>query len=391
MSLRSSSSIQNSRTAAVCHAGLTRCGLLCLAAMSLLSGLPAGANAALVQFRSVVTVGSPVVRLMDVADIRDASGELAHRLEEVELCPAPAAGRSHRLDFETIRGRLAARGIPLSELEFSGTSVIQVNGPEITRLPGEIQQVGGATVSEATQERTTRVVEQAIAKFVRQQAPEAGTVQVALRLTPEQAAMLLASGGARLQVAGGRAPWVGVQDFVVRAMDQRGADRQLVIRCAVTPLPRVLVPRFAIPKGQIIKEEDLVWQQVEKLGDGEGALVNLPAVVGQETRRTLRPGKTITPHDIRGVPMIRSGELITVYSKVGSVIAQTAAKSGGDGGYGEMIPAVSVVGRERLIVRVAGYHQAFVVTSEDLIRKDQQERLEQARAAANDTSGGEER
>ena len=340
------------------------------------------ADAAIVQFRSSVVATSGVVKLGDIADIREADSQVAARLAAIEVCPAPAAGRSRRIDFDTIRGRLASRGINLAELEFSGDSVVQVSGPEEASAPRDIQQVGSINPNETAQLRAKRLLEQAVIRFVKQQAPQVGAVQVTLRLDADQSSQLLTAAGARLQVAGGRAPWLGAQEFVVRTADQRGADRQFSIRCAVTPLPRIPVTRFSISKGQVLKEEDLVWQQVEKLSELEGALTNLQALVGQETRRSIRPGKPITPHDIRTVPMIRTGELISVYSKVGGVVAQTTAKAAGDGGYGELIQAHALAGRDRLVVRVAGYHKAFIVTSEETIRKDQQEREHDAETLA---------
>ena len=64
------------------------------------------------------------------------------------------------------------------------------------------------------------------------------------------------------------------------------------------------------------------------------------------------------------------------------MVAQTTAKAAGDGGYGELIQAHALAGRDRLVVRVAGYHKAFIVTSEETIRKDQQEREHDAETLA---------
>ena len=343
-----------------------------LVAATCVLSLVEGAQGAIVQFRSPVTATSGVVRLGDVAEVRGADPRLMAQLEAIEICPAPASGRNRRLDFDTIRARLTARGISLAELEFSGDSVILVNGPDEVLNPSGIQQVSGVTLSDTAQQRAQKVLEQAVAKFVRQQAPQVGSLQIRMRLTADQSSQLLTSVNSRLQVAGGRSPWIGLQEFVVRTVDNRGNDRQFNIRCFVNPLPQVPVARFTIAKGQVLKEEDLGWQQVEKAGDLEGAITNLQGLVGQETRRSLRPGKPITPQDIRGVPMIRTGELISVYSQVGAVVAQTTAKAVGDGSYGELIQAQSIGGRDRLVVRVAGYHKAFVVTSEDIIRREQQ-------------------
>lgn len=329
-------------------------------------------EAAIVRFKSPVTASSSVIRLSDLAEIHGADARHVAQLESIEICPSPASGRNRRLDFETVRARLAARGINLADLEFSGDSVILVNGPEEVLHNPNIQQVSAVGLSETAQRRAEKLLEQAVGRFVRQQAPQVGTLNIRMRLTDEQASQLLTSVNSRLQVAGGRAPWIGPQEFVVRTIDNRGNDRQFAIRCIVNPLPQIPVVRFNIAKGQVLKEEDLTWQQIEKPADLEGAITQPQGLIGQETRRSLRAGKPITPQDIRGVPMIRSGELITIYSQVGGIIAQMTAKAAGDGSYGELIQAQSIGSRDRLVVRVAGYHKAYVVTSEDVIRREQQ-------------------
>lgn len=359
-------------------------GIALLGGVAIGAFLTRGAEGAIIQFRSPVSATSSVVRLSDVAEIRGADPRQLAQLEAIEICPSPAAGRNRRIDFESVRARLAARGVNLAELEFSGDSMIVVNGPEEPLHTSTIQQLSGVALSDTAQRRAEKILEQAIGRFVRQQAPEVGTLQIRLRLTPDQSSQLLTSVNSRLQIAGGRAPWIGQQEFAVRTIDNRGNDRQFSFRCLVNPLPQVPVARFNINKGQVLKEEDLVWQQIEKPADLEGAITQPQGLIGQETRRSLRAGKPVTPQDIRGVPMIRSGELISVYSQVGSVVAQTTAKAAGDGSYGELIQAQSITSRDRLVVRVAGYHKAFVVTSEDIIRKEQQAQAQvQAEEAAS--------
>jgi flagella basal body P-ring formation protein FlgA len=84
------------------------------------------ADAALIQFRPTASIASPVIRLGDVADIRDFNPDTVQRLSGIVLAPTPASGRQSRLGFEEIRSRLQASGLSLRDLDFSGANAVVV-------------------------------------------------------------------------------------------------------------------------------------------------------------------------------------------------------------------------------------------------------------------------
>src|SRR6185369_11011513 len=80
--------------------------------VAVLAAVPCVASeTALVRFRPEVVVSGAVVRMADVADIHAADPEWVDRVGAVTLHPAPAAGRSVKIDYESIRSRLIAQGI----------------------------------------------------------------------------------------------------------------------------------------------------------------------------------------------------------------------------------------------------------------------------------------
>src|SRR5277367_1423994 len=105
-------------------AALTACGRV-IAAFAVVAVFN-DAWAADICFQPTAFVSTSTVRLKDVAIVSANDAALMTRLENVALAPAPAPGRRMRLDFAEIRSRLEATGIPIHELNYSGSSVIVV-------------------------------------------------------------------------------------------------------------------------------------------------------------------------------------------------------------------------------------------------------------------------
>lgn len=335
----------------ICALVAVGCGLFCTAS----------AEAVLIRLKPSVTVSAPVVRLGDVADIQDADAEMAARLSAVTLSPAPGVARSLRLEFEAIRGRLVAQGVNVGAIEFSGSSVVTVTVAQEVVVPPK--KGAPPPVSEGIQKRLDTLIVAAIGKYLRQAAPQLGNVAISTNLTPEQSALLVACGYAKYQVSGGADPWSGVQIFDLRFVDRQGEPHQLEINCQVTPHPRVLVLKHDVRPGHVLAAEDFAWQQLEPLKAGAAGINRLELAAGQETTRALRAGEPIGTDDLRPIPLIRRGDIVTVLSRRQGITVRMEAKAQGDGSAGQPVTLVSLDGRQKLYARVTGYHEAEVTRS----------------------------
>jgi flagella basal body P-ring formation protein FlgA len=88
-------------------------------------------------------------------------------------------------------------------------------------------------------------------------------------------------------------------------------------------------------------------------------------LVGMQVGRTLRPGEPVRTGDVEAVPLVRSREVVTVTARQAGVAVRREMQALGAGGLGDTIPVTDLDGRERLFVRVTGYHTAEVVGSRD--------------------------
>ena len=322
-----------------------------------LIGLDGTPDAALIELKESAAISTAVVRLGQVSVIHDTDEKLVERLAGVTLFPAPLVGKSKTIDFDAIRERLTSQGFNLTELEFSGSSTVTVSG---ARSDDDSSTDGNQTLADIAQKRAEELVTNAIRQYLREKAASLGNVQIEMKLTPRQVTSFTAALSARVDITGGVEPWSGEQAFRAGFFDKQGKRTEFQVVCRVRPLPQVLVPTANLPKGHVVRAEDVSWKQQPATTTLANYVDRPELVVGQETRRTLRAGEPIASVDIRGVPLVRRGDIVTVVARSHGIVVRTDAKSMADGSLGQPIKLVSLDGRRELVARVSGYHEATV-------------------------------
>lgn len=315
------------------------------------------ARAAVLELKESATVATTIVCLGQVARIHDTDEKLVERLAAVTLFPAPPAGKTKVVEFETIRERLLSQGFALSNIEFSGSSQVRVSGG---RPDDGSNQDGNSTLADIAQKRAEELVAGAVRLYLREKAAELGNVQIVPKLTPSQVTFITAALSPRLDISGGGSPWTGEQTFRAGFFDKAGQRKEFQVICRVRPLPQVLVPTANLPKGHIVRPDDVAFKQQPATAADVAYVDREELVVGQETKRTLRAGEPISHVDIRGVPLVRRGDIVTVVARSRGLVVRTDAKALADGGLGQPIKLVSLDGRRELEARVSGYHEASV-------------------------------
>ena len=81
-------------------------------------------------------------------------------------------------------------------------------------------------------------------------------------------------------------------------------------------------------------------------------------VIGREATRDLQTADAISSENVRTVPLVSSGDTITVYSRKGGVTVRIDVKSLGTAGLGESVVVHGPDGRSKLSARVTGFHEA---------------------------------
>ena len=329
----------------------------CLFASLALSSSGSTASAAIIELKAQSSVSTAVVQLGHVAQIHDSDEKVVARLAAVTLFPAPGPGRTKAVDFETIRGRLVSQGISLSDIEFSGSSQVTVSSVRAAEPEAAMPE---NTNTDLSRRRAEELMTKAIRQLLQNQAPALGNVQVELQLSPKQIGLINSSGSTRIELFGGNDPWVGHQDFRAAFFDRQGRRQEYEVTAVIRPLPQVIVASSNLPKGHVVRAEDVKYQQ-QPLATVESPLCDHEElVIGQETKRRLRAGEPIAVRDVRGIPLVRRGDIVTVVARGGGIVVRTDAKATMDGGLGQEIRLNSLDGRRELTARVSGYHEATV-------------------------------
>lgn len=346
-----------------------------------LTGTSSGA-AAVVQLREErCSASGNVVTLGDIAEVYDADPNQMINLKQTMIMPAPVPGRASMVDHLQIKSRLQAVGFNSAEIEFTGRSQVWIEGA--MKTPQVSAPVRSVNVSQTQQQRAKLLVEQSVATFLATRFPHAGRFQVEAKLAEEQAIALSQSNATALEITGGSVPLTTEQIYLVQFKTLEGTPSVLQVPCAAQAMPRVLAIMRGVNKGQILSVNDLGWRNASDQELKRLPLIQPEQVIGREATRDLRAGDAVTTETVRTVPLVNTGETVSLYSRRGGIVVRTEVRSMGTAGQGEYVTVQGPDNRTKLTARVIGFHEVEVVNeSADQIRNSD------LRFTATDATGG---
>jgi flagella basal body P-ring formation protein FlgA len=124
--------------------------------------------------------------------------------------------------------------------------------------------------------------------------------------------------------------WVDVESNGERA-------GQAWVRLEIARGRPVLVLTRTLRRGDVVASDDL-----EVRSGGGGGFTDPSQVVGKEVVRTLRSGSTLSPRDLKAVPLVERGDMVRVVARVGGVTAATMGRSMETGGVGDLVRVENV-------------------------------------------------
>lgn len=199
-----------------------------------------------------------------------------------------------------------------------------------------------------------RTLESAAIAFLRERLAPAGQ-DVTVRFSAASRAVLsLGSEEAtfEIQPRGPVAPGLVHLEIAVRQGSQ--PVQTVSVIAEVSLARRVVVARQAINQGRVIRASDVALEPRETGSSGEAGLTEIAAAVGQEAKSFIRPGQAVRARDVRAAPLVRRGELVTVWSKRGGLTVQTVGRAGRTGAAGEWVTVRNPANGEMFDARVVG-------------------------------------
>ncbi len=323
------------------------------------------AHAVEIRFQSKATLKTSMVRLGEIAQLSNGNEQELAKLSQVVLMPGPTPGNQSRIDFQMVRSRLQALGVNLSQVQFSGSSVVLV-----TREGGNIKKINRYQMNRpkptlSMKKKANELISTALEQYLRGQGVSLATQKVETQIEEADIALVISGKTSGYKIEGGSAPWEKGQYFVAKFQDHRQEVQQVRFAARVVSKSKLWVTRFALPRGHIIKPNDLVLQQ-DNIGNAP--VVRYEDIIGTETTRAIRQDKQVTLKDVRAVPLVRSNDIVTVTSRVGGISVRQQMKARGNAARGQMVTLVSLDGRQMLQAKVTAFHEAEIVGSQTKIQ-----------------------
>lgn len=320
-----------------------------LLAIVIFSLLTSPVFAATIRLLPAVQMQGLLVRLGDIAEIAECDQATQEHLEDLTIGPAPAAGREFRIPLDTVRRELALRGIDQTDLRFVGATESIVTQERPKAISKSVAPIANRQLVEH--------VEASIRTFLSQQSADLGTIEVTLEESSVATLPVELTPRLTLTIQGGQQPWIGLQQMTVSFTSTEGSPFSFPVACHVTQKPRLLALKHGLPRGQVIREIDLIWIDAESATDG---FSEPSAVVGTETSKNIRALAAIQADDIRMLPLVRRNDIVAVTAQIGSISVMRYCKCHEEGTLGQFVTLSPLDSKERIVARVSGYRAAVI-------------------------------
>lgn len=332
-------------------------------------GTYGAANAAVIDLQATGQAKTGIIHVYDVAKVDDVDLKTQRQLELVSLGPAPAEGKRVRLTQQMIRQRLLACGCNLSEIEFTGQSVVMVVGPEEEvetkstkqALESKLTPTPPVTINPTLRKRAEETVQRAFHRQYQSAASDVGPLKLTVEFADEDIPSLLDANPQMMEFVETGLHWGGPQKLTAHFPLADGSTRVVSMQAWLNDVPQILTVKHTIPRGKVIEESDLTLIAAK---NGEAGLDQPRHVVGQEATHDLRPGHPLQSRDVSSVPLIRTNDMVTVKVRSPGLTVSRLCRATSNGAAGEIVNLVSLENpSEKVQATVTGWHEAEVVIS----------------------------
>jgi flagella basal body P-ring formation protein FlgA len=216
-------------------------------------------------------------------------------------------------------------------------------------------------VSAAQVRRAEKVLTQSVRQSLRSKSREASKWFLDVVVDPSDAPIVLAGATEGFEFGAIDPTNVNPQNVDVHGFDSQGRSVRFQIQCVVSEKPQVPVLSRSMSSGEVIREDDLGWKQVDNT---EGLLTKVEEIVGKEAKKGLHADDPLRADDVRTIPLVRSNDIVTGIWQKGGIRIMEQFKAKSDGGKGDVITLIQLTGREQVLGKVVDVHEAMIVSAD---------------------------
>jgi len=326
-------------------------------------------SAAVIDVQAVAKPSAGLIRLGDIAHIDDADPQLQRELQAVSLGPAPAPGRKLRITQQGIRERLLAHGVNLTEIEFAGQSLIILEGPSHEVAKPKTPNTSGISnpiavrpwvASPMQRTQAEKAIQTAFHRQFQSGSTDIGPLKLKVVIAERDVAILTHTPTELIQFVEPGLEWGGPQTLTAQFPQADGKTQIVRMQAWINETPQIVTVKHAVPKGQVLRNDDLITMPAQ---DGQTGLGRSEDLIGQEAARALRPGAPLQPTDLTKTLLVRNNDLVTVRVRARGLSVSRILRAIAGGGEGDVINLVAMENpREKVQARVTGWHEAEIVT-----------------------------
>ncbi len=144
----------------------------------------------------------------------------------------------------------------------------------------------------------------------------------------------------------------GNMNIMVLARQKDRVIRNIPVKVEVEALADTVVALRQIEHGTIITAADLVLQRREITQNSHLAARTLDAVIGKKARITLRGNQPVRADQVEKVPLIKSGQMVTIVAENGVMKISVTGKAHSSGAEGDIIRVQNLTSLKEIPARV---------------------------------------
>lgn len=117
---------------------------------------------------------------------------------------------------------------------------------------------------------------------------------------------------------------------------------------------RIVVPSHDIPRGAVIGDSDLAYQDTPSAQIAFGTVTSMNTLDGMETRRLLRAGEPVRADDVRKPILVTKGQTVTMIFAAPGLTLTASGRAMSEGGMGDTVTILNPVSYRQITGVVTG-------------------------------------
>lgn len=193
---------------------------------------------------------------------------------------------------------------------------------------------------------------EAVTAFVKTRTAGMGW-QVRLRRISVSVALNLPEGPIDYEIVAPQ-QWEGWGNISIAVMARQNDKivRNIPVRVDVEALADMVVTRRQIEYGTVIAAADLVLQKREITWNSHLAARKIDEVAGKKARTTLRVNQPVRGDQVEKVPLIKSGQMVTIIAENGVMKISVTGKAHSSGAEGDIIRVQNLTSLKEIPAKV---------------------------------------